>query len=450
MDESLGLDDVDPKTQLKSPDAGASRPLSLRARVAREVTEYLDQLGMFSRNARLFLVGSFLLSLAFSMFQLMRNLYLKEVGFGEVFIGETLSIFSLGSLIGSVPAAILLLRRRTKPALMLTTLGAGAGYFGIATLMSGWGILGASLAAGVMMSVYQVAAAPFLMSHSTVVERTHLFSANFAVRTAAGVLGSFGGGYLYHFVFDISQDAVWGYRSCLLVGVFVALLAIVPFALMRESAPAPQPNPFARRYFSQRKGLYAKLVLPFFLVGLGAGLVIPFLNLYFRNRFNQDGDSIGVYFGFMQLGMTLGIMAGPPLARRWGLVRTIVYTELASVPFMLVLAYTGNLSLAVGAFLLRGMLMNMAQPLATNFSMELVTPAEQPLVNSLTQMAWLGSWMISAALGGSLIERFGFTPPLLVTVALYIVSAGLYYYFFASFERSDRVRLPLPLTDLKG
>jgi predicted MFS family arabinose efflux permease len=131
-------------------------------------------------------------------------------------------------------------------------------------------------------------------------------------------------------------------------------------------------------------------------------------------------------------------------------VRTIVYTELASVPFMLVLAYTGNLSLAVGAFLLRGMLMNMAQPLATNFSMELVTPAEQPLVNSLTQMAWLGSWMISAALGGSLIERFGFTPPLLVTVALYIVSAGLYYYFFASFERSDRVRLPLPLTDLKG
>ncbi|HSG00501.1 MAG TPA: MFS transporter, partial [Vicinamibacterales bacterium] len=194
---------MDAETELTRPALGRRPRFSVQARAARELTEYFDQLGMFSRNARLFLVGSFLLSLAFSMFQLMRNLYLKEAGFGEVFIGETLSIFSLGSLIGSIPAAVLLLRRRTKPALMLTTLGAGAGYFGIATLLSGWGILGASLAAGVMMSVYQVAAAPFLMSHSTVVERTHLFSANFAVRTAAGVLGSFGGGYMYHFVFDL-------------------------------------------------------------------------------------------------------------------------------------------------------------------------------------------------------------------------------------------------------
>jgi MFS family permease len=450
VDYPFELGNVDSNTELSTTPAGPSPRASLRARVAREVHEYFDQLGMFSRNARLFLWGSFLLSLAFSMFQLMRNLYLKEAGFGEVFIGETLSVFSLGSLLGSVPAAILLLRRRTKPALMLTTLGAGAGYFGIATLLSGWGILGASLAAGVMMSVYQVAAAPFLMSHSTVVERTHLFSANFAVRTAAGVIGSFGGGYLYHFVFDISRDAVWGYRTCLLVGVGVAILAIVPFAMIRERAPVPQPNPFARRYFSLRKGLYTKLVLPFFLLGLGAGLVIPFLNLYFRNRFNQDGDSIGVFFGIMQFCMTFGIMAGPPLARRWGLVRTIVYTELASVPFMIVLAYTGQLYLAVGAFLLRGMLMNMAQPLATNFTMEVVTPSEQPLVNSLTQMAWLGSWMISAALGGSLIERFGFAPPLLATVALYIASSGLYYLFFHSFERSEHVRLPLPLTDLKG
>jgi MFS family permease len=424
--------------------------VSFGRRLVPELVEYTDQLAMFSRNARLFLLGSFLLSLAFSMFQLMRNLYLKEAGFGEVFIGESLSIFSFGSLVGSIPAAILLLKRRTKPALVWSTLGAGVGYFGIATVMSGWGILGASLASGVMMSVYQVAAAPFLMSHSTVVERTHLFSANFAVRTAAGVIGSFGGGYIYHLVVDLSGNAVWGYRWCLWVGVLVALLAIVPFALIREEVPPRRTNPFSRRYLAGRRGLYTRLVLPFFLLGLGAGLVIPFLNLYFRNRFGQDGDSIGVYFGFMQLAMTLGIMLGPPLARRWGLVRTIVYTELASVPFMLILAFTGNLAVAVAAFLLRGMLMNMAQPLATHFSMEVVTPVEQPLVNSLSQMAWLGSWMLSAAVGGSLIERFGFVPPLLVTVGLYVLSAVLYYVYFAALERSENVTLPLPLTDLKG
>jgi len=441
---------MDTETGIELETAPESARLPLRGRARRAFDDYLEHLQMFSRNARLFLAGSFLLAMAFSVFQLMRNLYLKEAGFGEVFIGETLSVFSFGSLVGSIPAALLLLKRRTKPILLMSTLGAGAGYFGIASLLSDWGILGASLAAGVMMSVYQVAAAPFLMSNSRPRERTYLFSMNFAVRTASGVIGSIGGGYVYHFMLKLSGDPVWGYRWSLFAGVLIAVLAIIPFALIREERPVRRENPFAWRFFRQRKSLYTKMVAPFFLVGLGAGLVIPFLNLYFRNRFGQDGDTIGWYFGVMQLCMTLGIMAGPPLARKWGLVRTIVYTELVSVPFMVILAYTGNLHLAVLAFLMRGMLMNMAQPLATNFSMELVTEAEQPLVNSLSQMAWLGSWMISAALGGSMIERYGFTVPLMVTVALYIASALLYFGFFHQIERREDVRLPLPLTDLKG
>ena len=122
MDQTDGLGGVDTETELKSPAGSQVEPVAFRGRIARELNEYFDQLGMFSRNARLFLVGSFLLSLSFSMFQLMRNLYLKEAGFGEVFIGESLSIFSFGSLIGSVPAAILLLRRRRRPEFTKTAL----------------------------------------------------------------------------------------------------------------------------------------------------------------------------------------------------------------------------------------------------------------------------------------------------------------------------------------
>ena len=59
------------------------------------ISDYLHHFRLFSRNARLFTAGTFLLSLAFTMFQLMRNLYLKEAGFDEVFIGHSLSIFSL-------------------------------------------------------------------------------------------------------------------------------------------------------------------------------------------------------------------------------------------------------------------------------------------------------------------------------------------------------------------
>lgn len=414
------------------------------------ISDYLHHFRLFSRNARLFTAGTFLLSLAFTMFQLMRNLYLKESGFDEVFIGHSLSIFSLGSLLGAIPAAILLSRNRTKPLLLIATLGSGAGFFGIAALLSEWGILGASVAAGVMSALHQVAAAPFLMNNSSAAERTHLFSLNFAVRTASGVVGSFGGGWLFYQLASWSGSPVLGYRWTLMTGVAFALLALIPFAMIKEDRPPARANPFAMHYLKTRRALYAKLVFPFFVLGLGAGLVIPFLNLYFRNRFGLRGDTIGIFFGFMQLCVTIGVMLGPVLARRFGLVRTIVYTELISIPFMLILAYTYSIEWAVFAFLLRGSLMNMAQPLATNFAMEAVTSEERPLVNSLQTMSWVGSWMISAAMGGTLIERYGFAPPLLATIVLYIVSAGLYYYFFKDVERDKDIQLPFPLTDLKG
>jgi len=79
--------------------------------------------------------------------------------------------------------------------------------------------------------------------------------------------------------------------------------------------------------------------------------------------------------------------------------------------------------------------MNMAQPIGSNFSMEMVGKSEHALVNALMTLAWTGSWMISTAIGGRLIEKFGYTLPLLIAVVLYIVSAILYYIFFRKSEK---------------
>ena len=132
--------------------------------------------------------------------------------------------------------------------------------------------------------------------------------------------------------------------------------------------------------------------------------------------------------------MLLGIMAGPVLSRRFGMVRTIVWTQLLSIPFMIILAYTYSLPLAFMAFLVRGALMNLGQPIGSNFSMELVKKHEHGLVNALMMLGWTSSWMVSAVVGGNLIERYGYTLPLMITVVLYIVSSILYYLFFGHTE----------------
>jgi len=135
--------------------------------------------------------------------------------------------------------------------------------------------------------------------------------------------------------------------------------------------------------------------------------------------------------------MLVAVLTGPILRRRFGFIRTVVITELLSVPFMVALCYTENLSLAVGAFLLRGALMNMAQPVSNTFAMEAVPVEHQGLVNSLITVAWTGSWAISTSIGGAVIEHSGFVPSFWLAIGLYVVSAIFYFLFFAKHERYD-------------
>jgi predicted MFS family arabinose efflux permease len=78
--------------------------------------------------------------------------------------------------------------------------------------------------------------------------------------------------------------------------------------------------------------------------------------------------------------------------------------------------------------------MNMGHPIGSNFSMEMVTKSEQALVNAILMLGWTSSWMISTAVGGALIEKYGYTLPMLITVALYVLSSVLYFIYFRKNE----------------
>jgi predicted MFS family arabinose efflux permease len=186
-------------------------------------------------------------------------------------------------------------------------------------------------------------------------------------------------------------------------------------------------------------GLQLKLALPATLIGLGAGLIIPFLNLYFRDRFGLTPAGIGALFAVMQGFMVLGNLFGPAVSRRLGLVRGVVATQLASVPFMVALALSHSLPVVAASFFMRSALMNMNQPLTTHFAMEVVPEREHAITNSLLSLTWFLAWSVSADIGGALIERRGYTEPLLLAALLYVLASILYWAFF---HRVPEVRLP--------
>lgn len=442
--------------------------------------EYRRAFGLFSANARLFLLGSFLFGVGNNMIQLLLNLYLKELGLGEAGIGSVLAARAFGSFIIALPASFVVARADSRYLLSSAAVLTAAAFAGSA-LLEGFGPIASSvLMSGAFSSLFQVAGGPFFMKNSSPEERVHLFSLNGALGMGTGVLGSLFGGALKDLVFAASGDELYAYRAALLLGALFVASAVAPFLAIREHAKAEageahapgrgspdgaasagpgERSGSAGRWFERRResrepgapepgarglgaparrapigrvdaALYIRLLMPGFFVGMGAGLTIPYLNLYFKNEFLLGDSFIGLIFALGQIGTFLGMVSGPAIATRLGKAKTIFLMQALSVPFILALTYLRFLPAVIVAFVVRQSLMNMSSPISDNFALEQVPPNQQYLMNALRMLNWTGSWMVSARISGGLIATRGFAPSFTLTAGLYALSSVLFWAFF--------------------
>ncbi len=403
------------------------------------VAEYLSHVRRFSRPARLFLAAQFLYGIGQSAVWVLRNLYLKEAGFAPDFIGHTLSAQSLGMVAVVVAATPLMDRMRLRPFQVSGVMLLAAGLAAVTLVGSKAAILGACFLSGVGIALLEVGTAPFLARHSMPAERPFLFGVATALSPSAGLVATLG----------IKAGALaWGehgaaYANMLRTAAGVTASAVLAVLFVRERDPEPPAR--GGEPFDWRTA--ARFFLPEVAFGLGAGLTIPFINLYFRTRFERPAGEIGLYYSGAQALMMGAFLLAPVLARRFGAVRTIVAFQLTSIPFFLILAFTTSLPLAVGAFLLRHACMNMVHPVGAHFAMEVARPGQRARVNGLRQAANKSSWVAANFAGGELIRHApfvvdGFTTTMLATIALYVVGSAMYWKFFAGVAAGRGVPAP--------
>ncbi len=398
--------------------------------------DYLEKLKMISKNAKLFLLGGVFNGIGMAVFRLLFNLYLKEAGFGEGKIGTILSARSLGAALIAIPIAILLRRVHAKHILILATFLASVFYGFQIYFNELYLIVIFAFFAHMFFMTYRLVSAPFFMRNSTKKERIYIFSLHSAVFVVSMFIGNLVGGNLPHFFLNtgIATELVTAYKITLYCSIGATIASILPY-LKIEEKPLPK---IENKLFNEMKTYnwrrIVKLVVPRFLVGMGAGFIIPFMNLYFRNVFDLGSDRIGLYFSILRIFMFIGMMSAPFISKHIGMIKGIVITQLLSLPFMLTMALTDHLTLAVGAFFIRTTLMNMNQPMNRNFTMEIMKVDEQPMTHSLTMVAWNLSWMVSAFLGGRIIEQYGFKYSFFATIILYLLSSTTYYILFKKFS----------------
>jgi MFS family permease len=406
--------------------------------IKRYYRDYHLVITAFSPNAKRYLQANFLIGLSYAVHGVIFNLYLSEGGYQEGFIGGMLSLSGLAFGLFAIPAGLLSDRTGRRRSMLWASFWGSFFLLLRALTMNRWLLVSASFLGGLSTTVYNISAAPFMMENSRPQERTYLFSMSFAVTLLAGVLGNLLGGKLPDLLNLVLRtgDKLLLYRLTLAVGALISFISLWP--LFKVEEPAHKGSDLISDKAPVASGEWWKIGKFSWCnlwIGLGAGLVIPFFNLYFAKRFGSSSAQIGFYFSVSQVFTALAVLAGPLLARRLGRVKTVVLMELLSLPFLVTLgAVENSLALAVLAFWMRASLMQMSSPIANAFTMEALPQRVRATANSLTSMSWNLAWALSTAFSGWMMQRYGYAVPYYLTAFCYAVSSVSYYLFFARMD----------------
>lgn len=413
------------------------------------VQEWKQNLQGYHRNIKLFFLFNFVWHTGLSMFGLVYNLYVKALGHEQTMVGNVVGMAALASAIVLIPAGILNDRigpkRLASAGLMLTI----ASLTARALMEVPQGLLITAFIGGMSLAAVSVTAIPFLAEYSTPEQRVHLFSFNAALTMVASVLGNTAGGLITDFFhYGTGWSEVMSLRLTLLTGVGIAALGFIPVLLFEEKKRLPASRGFLfspRQLWANHRsslqviGLFAILGL---LTSTAGGMVVPYLNVYFEDRFDASKTAIGIVVSLGQAATAIAFLIGPMMARRFGEAKSVVLLQLSSIPFMLLTAYTMNFTLACVGYLFRQALMNAANPFQNSIKMRYVAPSLRGFAASTGEAVFNLGWFLVAPLSTGLVATYGpyygYAYAFSITAVMYTMVSLLFYYWFGR-ERFQQV-----------
>jgi MFS family permease len=405
------------------------------------ITEWIYNLHGYNRNIKLFFVFNLLWNTGLGMFGVIYNLYIKSLGYGQEAVGHVVAMTALGSAISLIPAGFLSDRLGPKRVAQIGLFFATAALGFRACMTSDPGLGTSALVSGLFLALVQVTGIPFLAENSRLDQRVHLFSFNMALTMIANFIGNVGGGALTDFWNGvIGYSEIVSLRITLLTGVACAALGMIPVTMFRQSsgdAFEKQPcQPLLTLVKSQRESL---VVIGWFtllalLTSSAGGLIVPYLNVYFSDRFEASKTAIGVIVSLGQAATAIAYLIGPAIARKLGEVRAVVVLQLSSIPFLLLTAFTMNFYLACGGYLFRQALMNAAHPFQTSIKMARVDRSLRGLANSMGDAAFNLGWFMVAPANTFLVNTYGpywgYACAFSLTAIIYCLVSFLFYLLF--------------------
>ena len=376
-----------------------------------------------ARLVRLFAYGF----LAVALF-----LYLNARGFDDATIGLLLSLTLLGDAgisLWLTTQADRFGRKRTLiiGALLMTFAGilfAFTDNFFVLAFAAIVGVISPSgNEIGPFLSVEQAALSQLLPD----TQRTRIFAWYNLVGSFATAGGALAGGALAQLLQNNGWSTLDSYRVVVIgyavFGIILAALFTFLSPIVELPSNLVRPDGLSRLGLHKSQGVVLKLSALFALDAFAGALVVQSIIAYwFHQKFGLDAGALGALLFGANILAGISALSAARLARKFGLLNTMVFTHLPSNILLMLVPFMPNVWLAVAVLLVRFSISQMDVPTRQSYTMAVVAPDERSAASGVTTIARSVGAAIAPALSGQLLAMPAFiSAPFLIAGGLKVV-----------------------------
>ena len=416
------------------------------------------------RMIHLLVMLEFTLSLIHVAFILVLNIFLRKQGFSDPEIASFNSLRFIGALAFALPLGIYIRGKKLKPFFILAAL--------IVPLTSALIIESvyreivpliklAFLLWGIGMMLMRVCSLPFIIRNTSSDNSTEALSLSASTWSLATIFS----GIIISSLdwvnnFSLGKWILYFNERSILWIITILGVSSIFFALSineKEHDTSDNDANIISLYKNYDWKIIIKALSPLIMISIGAGLTIPYVNLFFNSVFNLSSSEFSVLGSITAFLVFTFSLLVPSIRKKYGYWLTIVVVQALSICCLVIMAlmelyvtYSFALIVALIAYIFRQPLMHMAHPASNELLMNYVGKRNQELISALSSSLWSASWFISAKVFEWLrLLDFRYYEIFLITAGLYVVGNILFALLIREYESNKRASFinSIPLED---
>jgi len=367
--------------------------------------------------------AGFLRSFGVGLIGVVLGIYLSRTGLTSVVIGFIIAVGLAGSALATIVMSLAADRVGRKRFLILLSLLSTIGGIALA-LSPRLPVLLTMTFIGMLNGTGTDRSAAFALDQAVVpglvsdVRRTWNLAWYNVLLDGGGSLGALGAALPLLLQHHLSLSVLSSYRivflgySALCLAVAVLYLFLSPAV---EIAMSSTLAPISTGIAPESRRIVARLTGLFSLDAFGGGFLIDALVAYwFFRRFGIAEQGLGIVFFVVHLLNAGSHLGAAWLARRIGLLNTMIFTHLPSSLFLMAVPFAPSFKWAVLLFLCREALVEMDVPTRQSYVAALVKPSERTFASGVTNLARNVFWAVGSGVAGVTMQALSFSAPLLV------------------------------------